>query len=114
MTLVASEVWEDLGSREKPMSAVNPYRHFKPPVIHTREPTEIVEDRKKRNLAVLLELRALAEHFEDSGACIHMKIKGLAFDFFPMTGCWISYSKNIYGTGIERIKGLIMKRLVET
>lgn len=110
MTLV-SEAWNDLGDRSKPVGAINPYRHFKPPPNHEYEASEIVEERRSRNLAVLQELRSIAEHFEEKGACVHMKIKGLAFDFFPATNTWISYAKNIYGTGIERIKGLIAEKL---
>lgn len=111
MNLLSSSVWEDIGSHEKPQEAINPYRHFKGPPIHDRESPEVIEARRLKNISVLEDLKSMAELFEQDGACVHMKIKGKAFDFYPSSGTWFSHAKNVYGTGIEKISVLISEKL---
>lgn len=108
---MSSDAWNEIGDREKPLEALNPYRHFKPHPIYAHEPKEIVEKRRDQNLAILENLRVISERFEEVGACIHLKVKGHVFDIFPSTDCWISYSKNIYGTGISNLRRMIQENL---
>lgn len=105
--------WEDLGSREKSKD-FNPYRHFKEPPLQEHESLLTVEERKQKNLTILLHLDSLASSREEVDGTIRFKIQGKTFDFWPASNTYFIHSTNQYGVGIEKLVTQILKKLGNT
>lgn len=110
---MTSEVWEDLGSREKskktPEEKASIYKSLKPIPRHTHESEEVTADRRGKRLEAIFRLCPTST-IDASGIVISV-IKNKRFEFWPATDCWYSCAKQTYGYGIERLLRIIEEKL---
>lgn len=114
MNTVSSEAWEEIGYREKPKDSVGPaniYKNLRKPPNHQHVTIEAQKSRRELSMEFIEQLKPMSEFYEEVDGKVRLKILGRWLELWPSTGCWYSHSKNIYGTGIEKLVSQVLEKL---